>query len=258
MPRLFTSFSRSVAAPHAPRARKGSTGARPLRRCTAALLLAAGCAGTPDVAAWQAARFPTPAAALSASELLQRSEADSEFLAAPSGSAAERAQAALSAEDFAERAIAAGADGAAAYAQLAHARGAATHLKPMFGRAEQARRTREAIDRALALDPAQPKALATLATLELRLATLPWIARTLAVGAPEGDLGRAADAARRAIAAEPSIGHRLLLARALAAGGDRSGARAELDAALAAPDRYPHDPWRRADAVALRSTLAED
>ncbi|MFG0318589.1 MAG: hypothetical protein ACF8XB_15040, partial [Planctomycetota bacterium JB042] len=70
------------------------------------------------------------------------SRAESDFLvvtAADEAMADARASAAWSALDFAERARAAGADDAAAWAQLAWAQGAVTHLMPMFSRAGHAR-----------------------------------------------------------------------------------------------------------------------
>jgi len=152
-----------------------------------------------------------------------------------------RNSAAASAADFAARAIELGEDSAAAHAQHAWALGASTHLQGMFDRAEHAHRTIAAAEAALALDPQQPTALATLAIVNLRLETLPWIANVMASGLPESSLEAAVDHARRAVAAEPSRENKLILARCLRASGDEAGARAVALEALAAAPRFPRD-----------------
>jgi len=143
-------------------------------------------------------------------------------------------------------------------AQYAYAMGAATHLRGMFARAGHARATLRAIERALDRDPDHPVALATRATLELRLATLPWIAKTMAFGAPDGSVERAVIFARRAADRRPSIEMRLLLAKALRArggDGDTEEARAILRDALDASDRYPRDASLRPEAASMLASL---
>jgi tetratricopeptide (TPR) repeat protein len=159
----------------------------------------------------------------------------------------QRALAALSALDYATRADARAAESATTdqLGQLAWSLGTSTHLRPMFARSEHARQTLAAIDRALALDPAQPRALATKALLNYRLATLPWIAKVMARSAPESSLEAALEAARAAVAAEPSVEYRLILAKIEAAAGNTDAAKATLQAALDAPDTYPRDAASR-------------
>jgi tetratricopeptide (TPR) repeat protein len=172
--------------------------------------------------------------------LASRAESDALVLFADREKGVRNA-AAASAADFAARAIELGEDSAAAHAQHAWALGASTHLQGMFDRAQHAHHTIAAAEAALALDPAQPTALATLAVVNLRLETLPWIANVMASGLPESSLDAAVDHARRAVAAEPSRENRLVLARCLRARGDEAGARAVVEEALAAAPRFPRD-----------------
>ncbi len=174
------------------------------------------------------------------------SRAESDFLvvtAADDAMADARASAAWSALDFAERARAAGADEAAAWSQLAWAQGAVTHLMPMFSRADHARVVLRSVDEALARDDGDATAWATLATLRLRLATLPWIADLFAVGAPEATVDDAIAAAQRAVAAEPSLASALLLAKALDEAGRGDEAAAAVRSALEDDRILPRDPW---------------
>jgi tetratricopeptide (TPR) repeat protein len=186
------------------------------------------------------------------------SRAESDELCLLDGQAgAERDLAALSALDYAERAAEAGAATADSLAQLAWARGTTTHLKSMFSRAGHAQRTLEAVESALAIDPEHPRALATLSVLRLRLATLPWIARAMAWGAPEGSIEEAVSAAERSVAREPSIEYRLQLARALSAAEKKDNAASILRQALAAPDAFPRDRELRPKARELLDSLED-
>lgn len=251
-----------------------------------AALLAAACSTAPvDLEAWRAAEaVPRPAAergalgadleqveTLRESRRLEEARALALSLAAEHpadaavATAASRAEsdalvfwaarekatrdgAAASALDYAERAAELGASSAAARAQLAWARGSSTHLQPMSARSGHAARTIEAARLALAADPEQPTALATLAVVHLRLQTLPWIAKLMASDLPESSLEEAVAYARRAVAARPSREHRLILARCLRAAGEEEEAAALLEAALAAPPAFPRD-------AALEATL---
>jgi len=159
-----------------------------------------------------------------------------------------RDAAAASALDYAEHAAARGEDAAPAHAQHAWALGAATHLQPMGDRAAHAQRTIETAQAALALDAAEPTALATLAIVHLRLQTLPWIAKLMASGLPDSSLEEAAAYARRAVAVRASRENRLILARCLRAAGDEEAARKVLDEALHAAVTFPRD-------AALEGTL---
>jgi uncharacterized protein HemY len=259
----------------------------------AALFAAAGCSSSPDIQAWQAAGAkPRPAAErhsldvdLARVEVLRQdldleaarslalalaaehpgdpgvlhaaSRAESDQLAMLGSAArAERDLAALSALDYAERAAAAGAASADSLAQLAWALGTTTHLKSMFSRSGHAQRTIETIERALALDAGQPRALATLSILRLRLATLPWIARAMAWGAPAGSIEEAVAAGEKCVAREPSLENRLVLARALAAAEKKEEAAAVLRQGLSAPDAFPRDPQVRLQAREFLAELA--
>ena len=203
---------------------------------------------------------------LLANYVASRAESDEVFRLVD-GTKADRNAAAWSALDFSRRAMAAfeesGQDAAAEppvdlLAQHAYAMGAATHLRGMFARAGHARATLSATERALDRDPGHPVALATRATLELRLATLPWIAKTMAVGAPRGSLERANLFARQAADRRPSIENRLLLAKVLQArdqDGDRIEARDLLRETLDRPDRFPRDAALRGEASELLASL---
>jgi len=183
------------------------------------------------------AEHPADPAALTAAS---RAESDGVFLFAEDDRRS-RDHAAASALDYARSAEERGADSAGARAQLAWALGTSTHLQPMFSRAGHARRTVEAAQAALAEDPDQAVALATLALVNLRLETLPWIAKVMAWGAPDASLTAAEDFARRAVARVPSRENRQILAKVLLARERRDEARAELGAALAAPAAHPRD-----------------
>lgn len=176
--------------------------------------------------------------------LLLRSEEDEDV----------RNHGAASALDYAERAAAHGADSPAARGQLAWALGTTTHLQPMGDRAGHAQRTQRAAEAALELDPEQATALATLAILNLRLETLPWIARLMASGLPESSLEQAEGYARRAVAARPGREYRLVLAKVLAAQDREQEAREVLQEALAAGERFPRD---HAVEPALRALLED-
>jgi hypothetical protein len=166
-----------------------------------------------------------------------------------------RNHAAASALDYAERATARGAESAGARGQLAWALGTTTHLKEMDERAGHAQRTQRAAEDALALDPEQSTALATLAILHLRLETLPWIARLMASGLPDSSLEDAETFARRAVAARPSREHCLILAKVLVESGSLQEAREVLQEALAQGERFPRDRVLEPQLRALHSDL---
>jgi tetratricopeptide (TPR) repeat protein len=175
--------------------------------------------------------------------------------------------AALSSLDYARRAVTrleeegvsvsagVGAPGVEARAQLAYALGTTTHLQPMFDRSRHAGETLSAIEDVLVLEPENVVALATLSTLRLRLATLPWIARAMAWGAPHGDLDEAIDTAQRAAQRVPSLEYRLLLARVHEAREEPEEALSVLRMALAAEPKHPRDKVLRGDAEALLARL---
>jgi len=179
-----------------------------------------------------------------ASALILASRAESDFLFVTAGDeqyADARATAAWSALDFAERAVAAGDEGAATVAQLAWAQGSVTHLMPMFARAAHARTIGESVARALAIDDRQSTAWATRAVLQTRLVTLPWIADVFAFGAPDASVKRAIDAAAWAVELRPSLQHALLLANAYGAAEREGDARAAVVAALEDERRFARD-----------------
>lgn len=181
--------------------------------------------------------------------LWRASRAESDFVvvtAGDDGRAEDRENAAWSALDLAERAIAAepsGPEEAAARAQLAWAQGAVTHLLPMFDRADHARVVERSAHEALASDPEEPVAWATLATLRLRLATLPFIADLFAVGAPEASLDDAIAAARRSLERAPSLETAILLAKALDAAEREDEAATLLREVLDDGRTFPRDRW---------------
>jgi tetratricopeptide (TPR) repeat protein len=148
---------------------------------------------------------------------------------------------AASALDYAERALERGASGARAQAQLAWSLGLTTHLQPMSDRSAHARKTLEAVARALEADPDEPTALATCALVHLRLQTLPWIAKLMASDLPDSSLEGAERCASRAVAVRRSRENRSILAKVLLASGRDNEARTVIDAALAAPPTYPRD-----------------
>lgn len=198
-----------------------------------------------------AARHPADPDALTAAS---RAESDGVFLFAEDDERA-RNHAAASALDYALSAQQQGAVDASARAQLAWALGTSTHLQPMFSRASHARRTLEAAEAALAQDPEEAVASATLALVNLRLETLPWIAKVMAWNAPDASLDAAEQYARRAVATTPSRENRQILAKVLIARDQRSEARAELDAALAAPAAHPRDTVLEPALRSLRQSL---
>lgn len=187
-----------------------------------------------------------------------RAESDAVVLLAEAPKS-ERNAAAWSALDHARRCVQDAENPPADHlGQYAYAMGSATHLRGMFARAGHASATRKAIDRALERDPDQVVALGTDATLHLRLATLPWIAKLMAFGAPKGRLDDAVARASRCIELRPALEYRLLLAKALVArgdDGDRDRARDELAAGLAARPRFPRDREFRDEAQALLEKL---
>jgi hypothetical protein len=213
--------------------------------------------GSRKVALTLAAEHPDDPAVLFAAS---RAECDEVFLA-HTHEKEFRALAALSALDYARRMRAAA--GATAddhpdwLAQFAFAMGTSTHLQPMFSRAGHASATAELIDRTLALDPAQPVALATGALLNYRLQTLPWIANVMSVGEPASSMERAEELARAAVAQVPSLEHTLILAKILKSTGRAQEARALLADVLARVDAFPRDAELRGDANALVSAIDE-
>jgi hypothetical protein len=184
-----------------------------------------------------AAEHPDDARALFAAS---RAESDTVVLSAGQDREV-RDAAASSAFDYSKRSIEAGADWVDALAQHAWAMGTSTHLQPMFDRSDHAWKTLEAIDRALEKDPRNAVALATKSILRLRLATLPWIARVMASGAPEGSVDEAVALAEASVASVPSVENRLILAKALLAAERSADARRVLEETLEQPDRFPRD-----------------
>lgn len=166
-----------------------------------------------------------------------------------------RDKAAASALDYARRADAAGAASAEAIAQYAWSMGNSTHLKPMMARSAHARATDALVDRALELDPENADALATRATLQLRLQTLPRVAKIMAARAPDSSLAGAEKCARAAIGSRPSLSNALLLAKILVADDRRGEARDVLAGALAKEDKFPRDREVRSAAQAMHDEL---
>lgn len=189
--------------------------------------------------------------------LASRAESDAVFLF-PKDERNKRDLAALSALDYGRRALEVTDATVAAMAQYAWAMGTSTHLQPMFHRSEHATKTLEAIDATLRRDPENVTALAAKSILRLRLATLPWIARVMASGAPEGSVEEAIDTARRCVASVPSIENELILARALIESGRAEEARSRLEGAVADPDTYPRDAQLRPEAERLLRSLTEN
>ena len=198
----------------------------------ALLLGLAGCGGTPDIDNWRS-----------------KQATKAEVHAAGS---------ALSSLEYARGMAKTGGESADSSAQLAWALGTTTHLQPMMDRAKQATETMKTIQRALSLNPEQPTALAALAILHLRLATLPWIAKVLASGAPDGPPERAEEAATRTVKVRPSMENRIILAKCLIAAEKNAEARKVLEEALAANARFPRDTALRPDGARLLKTLAEE
>jgi tetratricopeptide (TPR) repeat protein len=189
--------------------------------------------------------------------LASRAESDAVFLFATDDKE-NRKLAALSSLEYARGMAKAGAKSADTVAQFAWALGTTTHLQPMMDRSRQANETMKTIQQALDLDPDQPTALAALAILHLRLATLPWIARVMASGAPDGTLEEAEKAARHAVKVRPSIENRVILAKCLIAAEKSGDAAKVLEEALAAADRFPRDTALRPDGERLLKSLRDD
>lgn len=185
--------------------------------------------------------------------LASRAESDGLFLI-DADDKRSRNLAAESARQYALRAWQLGARSAAAEAQLAWTYGTTTHLQPMFDRSDHAHLTIDIAERALRIDPAEPTALATLAVVNLRLQTLPWIANVMASNVPDSSLDAAEAYARAAVAARPSRENRLILAKVLVAADRTDEARSELESALADSARFPRDGALTPE---LRSLLAE-
>jgi len=186
--------------------------------------------------------------------LASRAESDAVFTFAEDDKDS-RNHAAASSLDYAERAAKLGAASSGDRAQLAWALGTTTHLQPMFGRSEHAARTIEAAQAALELDEDEPTALATLAVVNLRLETLPWIASVMAMSRPSSSLQDAEALARRAVAARPSRENRLILAKVLTAAERESEACAVLEEALAETRHFPRDRALEAPIRELLSSL---
>lgn len=166
-----------------------------------------------------------------------------------------RNHAAASALDYAERAFDAGERSAPARGQFAWALGTTTHLQSMGDRSGHAARTQEVAEAALERDPEEPTALATLALLNLRLETLPWIARVMARSRPDSSLEAAERFARRAVEARPSYESFLILAKVLAADDRPEEAREVIGVALRRSFAHPRDRVLEGDLRALADEL---
>lgn len=188
--------------------------------------------------------------------LASRAESDGLFLI-DAGDKRSRNLAAASARHYAGEAWRLGARDAASQAQLAWTLGTTTHLQPMSERSMHARQTLEVAQRALALDANEPTALATLALVNLRLETLPWIAKLMASDRPESSLASAEAFARAAVEARASRENRLILAKVLVAAEREGDARRELEDALSQPARFPRDSALEPDLRALLDELRE-
>ena len=190
-------------------------------------------------------------------ELLYRasvSESDG-VLVFPVSDTDARNHALASSLNFVESAVAHGANDATTRAQLAWALGTTTHLQPMGERSDRARHTRKVAEGVLAEDPTQARALATLAVLNLRLQTLPWIADLMASDLPESSLRDAESFARRAVELRPSRENISILAKVLDEAEKDEEARELLEGALARPPLFPRD-W--AMEGSLREQLEDD
>jgi len=189
-----------------------------------------------------------------------RAEADAVIALRAAGSEREpRDLAALSSLDYARAARdAAEAPDARSLGQLAWSLGAATHLQPMFDRDDHAAATLAVAEAALARDPDETAALATVATLHVRLLTLPWIADLFAGDAPEADPKAAVRHAERAYGLVPSLEHALVLAKALRVDEQPRTALGVLDEALEVAGARPRDHELEGEARALRDALREE
>ncbi len=183
-----------------------------------------------------------------------RAESDAVFLF-PEDDKRSRNHAAASALDYALAAEKHGGLSASDRGQLAWALGTTTHLQPMFDRSSHAKRTLETARSALALDPREPTALATLALVNLRLETLPWIASAMAWTAPDSSLADAERHARAACESRSSRENLQILAKVLIAAGREPEAREVLDRALAASASFPRDRALESALRKLRASL---
>jgi hypothetical protein len=200
-----------------------------------------------------AAEHPVDFEALLAASI---AESDQVFLL-PEDDKESRNLAASSALWFARRAVLSAHLAPSVDAQLAWTLGTTTHLQPMGERAAHARETLECADRALAVEPDNATALATVALVNLRLETLPWLASLMASGLPESSLAKAEASARSAVKAVPSRENRLILAKVLVAAERKAEARAELEAALAAAPQHPRDHALESSVRALLRELRD-
>lgn len=187
--------------------------------------------------------------------IASRAESDGLLLCAEDDKEA-RNHAAASALDYIERAVAHGEMSIAAQAQLAWALGTTTHLQPMSARSAHAHRTIETALAVLARADDDPVAHATLAVVNLRLSTLPWIARLMASDLPSASLDAARAHAERAVHSLPSHENALILARVLVARDERDEAVAQVERALAQAPRFPRDHAVERALLALRAELS--
>lgn len=141
-----------------------------------------------------------------------RAESDEVFLS-HAHEEDQRSMAALSALEYAKQAVEIEPDNADIQAWYAYSLGVTTHLQPMFSRASHAKKTEQAALKALDLEPDHPVACYTMALLNYRLQTLPWIAKVMSVGKPSSDLNTALEYATKAYSLIPSIENGLLLSR---------------------------------------------
>ena len=189
--------------------------------------------------------------------IASRAESDGVFLF-PRSEQEKRDLAALSALDFAKQAVGDSTlPSQEMLAQYAWALGTSTHLQPMFDRSDHAKKTLEVVKLALKKNGDSPTALATFATLRLRLATLPWIAKVMASDAPEGSIEGAERMARQCVELEPSVEYRLLHAKTLVAAERVDEARKVLAAALEAEPKYPRDRVLRGEVEAFAAEIGE-
>ena len=168
-----------------------------------------------------------------------------------------RDYAAASSLDYARRGAVIAPSDAAVQGQLSWSLGATTHLLPMLERGNRAHETLEAIEHTRSLDPEEPTALGTYVVLHTRLATLPWIAKSMA-SAPPDNLPDAIKVGRRLVARRASVEHRLMLARALIAQERNKEAAKLLGEALSDEETFPRDRVLRPQALALKKSLEYD
>lgn len=156
----------------------------------------------------------------------------------PEDATEDRRAAAYSALDFAERGVAKAPNDPQLLGQYSFALGSVTHWLPMLRRSSHAETIRTAVAAAFAVDANEPRAHITQATLELRLTTLPWMARLMA---PSGDLNLARSSAETAWQQDPNLETAWLYAKVLVAQEDADGALPLVQAALDQPDPSPRD-----------------